>query len=368
MRLGLVGPLPPPPGGMANQTRQLAQLLRSEGVDVAIVRTNEPYRPRWLRRIRGARAVWRLLPYLLRIERLARRSDVIHVMANSGWAWFLFAAPALRIARWHRVPVIVNYRGGLAREFLRRRIARGLPRALRNAQEVVVPTPFLQEVFGRYGVRSRIIPNIVDLDVFQPAAELPQGAPHIVVTRNLEHIYGIDVAIRAVALLAREIPGLRLSVAGSGPERLALERLAAQMGIAHLIRFTGSLEQNTIAALYRAAHVSLNPSRADNAPNALLEAAACGVPIVTTSVGGVPYLVEHGKTAWLVRPDDPQAMAEGIAHVLRDAGLREALRSNGLALARSCSWATVGRQWTDLYRQLASTGWQTKGAVQSKGC
>src|SRR5690348_10800971 len=91
MRLALVGPLPPPPGGMANQTRQLARLLRADAIDVVLVRTNEPYRPAWVGRLRGVRAAFRLAPYVVRLARLARTCDAVHVMANSGWAWHLFA-------------------------------------------------------------------------------------------------------------------------------------------------------------------------------------------------------------------------------------------------------------------------------------
>jgi len=338
---------------MANQTRQLARLLRSDGIDVTLVRTNEPYLPGWVGSIRGVRAVFRLTPYVVRLARLARRCDVAHVMANSGLAWHLFAAPAIRLMSRRKVPVIVNYRGGLAGEFLRRS-GNSVQRTLRRAQAVVVPTRFLQQVFRDHGIEAQVISNVVDLDLFRPALQAPQGPAHIVVARNLEQIYGIDVAIRAVAILRTKLADLRISIAGSGPQRRSLELLAAELGVSSSIHFTGSLEPAGIAALYREAHVALNPSRADNAPNSLLEAAACGLPIVSTNVGGVPFLVEHARTAWLVPSEDPQAMADGIERVLSDSSLQEALRVNGLALARSCSWGAVGGQWIDLYRAVRS--------------
>src|SRR6185437_12197176 len=123
-RLGLVGPLPPPSGGMANQTRQLGQLLQGEGVAVQTVRTNEPYRPAWVGRVRGLRALFRLIPYRLQLRHTAGNVQVMHVMANSGWAWFLLAVPAIRAAAHAGVPVVINYRGGLAREFLAKSAAR----------------------------------------------------------------------------------------------------------------------------------------------------------------------------------------------------------------------------------------------------
>jgi glycosyltransferase involved in cell wall biosynthesis len=355
-RLALVGPLPPPPGGMANQTRQLAQLLRAEGLDVRLVRTNESYRPTWIGGIRGARALFRLAPFLRSVLDAARHAQLMHVMANSGWSWFLTAAPAIHAGAWRAVPVIVNYRGGLAREFLASSGRFVLP-TLRRAGAVVVPSRFLQEVFAQYGVATRIIPNVVDLGIFQPAQSSGRtaSAAHVVITRNLEKIYGIDTALRAIAILRKEFPQLRASIAGSGPERATLEKLTVELGLAGVVRFTGRLEIAEVAALYRDADIALNPSRVDNTPNSILEAAACGVPIVSTNVGGVPYLVEHGQSAWLVPADRPVDMAAGVARVLRDATLGRALRENGRALAKSCGWDVVRQQWLDLYAAVVQS-------------
>jgi len=120
VKVTVVGPLPPPSGGMANQTRQLARLLEQSGFVVEMVQTNTPYSPTWIGRVRGLRALFRLLPYGYRLWRSARHVDLFHVMANSGWAWHLWAAPAVWIAALHGKPIIVNYRGGDAKAFLGR--------------------------------------------------------------------------------------------------------------------------------------------------------------------------------------------------------------------------------------------------------
>jgi glycosyltransferase involved in cell wall biosynthesis len=354
VRVGLVGPLPPPPGGMANQTRQLAALLQAEGVEVRVVRTNAPC-GRLVNALRGIREPFRIIPYLRKLVGMAREADVVHVMANSGWAWHLRAAPAILICALRGVPVIVNYRGGLAREFLSKS-SWGVRAVLKRAKAVIVPSRFLQEVFAAHGVRADIIPNGVDLGAFRPASEIQLTSVHIVVTRNLEHIYGIDIAIRAIALLRAEYPDLIVSIAGDGAERGTLERLVDQLGLSTCVRFTGGLDTAGVASLYRQASIILNPSRADNTPNALIEAAACGVPIVSTDVGGIPYLVEHEKSACLVASEDPEAMAEGLRRVLSDPTLRDTLRANGLTLAQSCDWEVVRRRWLGVYQRYAGHG------------
>jgi glycosyltransferase involved in cell wall biosynthesis len=353
LRIGFVGPLPPPPGGMANQTRQLADLLAGQGVDVRIASTNAPYRPSWVGRVRGLRGLFRFVPFLAALRTLCGNVSLVHVMANSGWAWFLCAAPAVNAALRRGLPVVVHYHGGLAQSFLAKSAARVVP-TLQRASAVVVPSTYLQKVFAEHGVESQVIPNGVNQDVFRLGPERLPDRQHVsvVVTRNLETVYGIDVAVRAAAQLRKEFPNLVMSIAGAGPQRDALAKLTAELHLENVIRFTGRLDVAQIAALYAQADVALNPSRADNAPTALLEAAACGVPIVSTNVGGVPYLVEHERTALLVPPDAPELMAAAVTRVLRDAALRRTLRENAAALADSCSWPAVTRQWLTLYERL----------------
>jgi glycosyltransferase involved in cell wall biosynthesis len=365
LRLMLVGPLPPPSGGMANQTRQLKRLLEQEGIQVSVVQTNAPYRPAWIAPLRGLRALFRFVPFVGCLLTQARKADVVHVMANSGWAWHLLAAPAILISKWRGKPVLVNYRGGLAHEFLASDAA-SVRRTLSKADALVVPSRFLQKVFEGHGVPAEIVPNIVDTATFRPlpVAQRAVNGWHIVVARNLEKIYGNDLAIRAFAVLRHAYPSARLSIAGSGPELESLQSLARTLDVESSVRFTGRLEVADMVALYQQADLVLNPSRADNTPNSILEALACGIPVVSSNVGGVPFLVEHGRTAWLVPPESPDHLAAGMDRVLRDSELRHALVSNGLELARECSWPVVRERWLSVYQELARIG---VGSARRKG-
>jgi glycosyltransferase involved in cell wall biosynthesis len=366
LKIGLVGPLPPPSGGMANQARQLAELLGREGVEVVVVRTNAPYRPGWVGAIRGLRAVFRLLPYVATLWRVAGRVQLLHVMANSGWSWHLVAAPAIWIARARGVPVVVNYRGGGAEAFLdRSRKLLGI--SLGRANALVVPSPFLKEVFARHGFSSQIVPNIVDVERFapRPAGTTRAAGPHVVVTRNLEPVYGIDVALRAFQRVRTMLPAARMSVAGSGPERGRLEALAASLGIGDAIAFTGRIDNEHIGELYRSADVFLNPSHVDNMPISVLEALASGVPVVSTNVGGVPYIVRDERTALLVPPGDDERMGDAIVRLARDTQLRSRLAAEGLEIARQYAWPRVRDLWLAVYRNTISTGHGT--ALRPRG-
>jgi glycosyltransferase involved in cell wall biosynthesis len=350
LRIAIVGPLPPPPGGMAAQTQQLAQLLSDAGSIVTVVQVNAPYRPAWVSRIKGIRAVARLVPYLARLFRITRELDVVHVMANSGWAWHLFAAPAIWIASLRGVPVVVNYRGGGAAAFLERSAA-SIRASLNRTSALVVPSGFLREIFARHGIEARIVPNIIDLNRFRPrehARREPAG-PHLVVARNLEKIYDIPTAVRAFHRIRQTFADARLTVAGSGPEGPKLQELVRELDLASSVRFAGDLSRDEMGALYRDADVLLNPSTTDNMPNSILEALASGIPVVTTNVGGIPFIVEHRRTAMLVPPRDPVAMAEASLAVLRDPVLKADLVAEGLEAVRQYSWEAVRDRWIGVY-------------------
>lgn len=357
LRIAVVGPLPPPAGGMANQTLQLVSLLRAEGLAVETVMVNPPYRPQWAGRIRGVRALARLLPYIASLWQAAGRAELFHVMANSGWSWHLFAAPAIWIGRLRGVAVVVNYRGGEADNFLQR--ARGVVAfSMRRAQVLAVPSGFLHAVFGRHGMTAQVVPNIVNLERFGgAAAEARDGGPRLLVARYLEPIYDNATALRAFALVRARHPGTTLTIAGSGQLRDALQALAAELGVADGVTFTGQLDNAAMAARYREADIMLNCSLVDNTPNSVLEALASGVAVVSTDVGGVPYLVEHGRTALLVPPQSPQQMAEAVCRLVEQPALRASLRAAGLALVQQFSWQQVRPLLLEQYRvALARAG------------
>lgn len=354
LRIGLVGPLPPPAGGMANQTRQLAELLTAAQATVYLVQTNAPYRPAWIGRWRGVRALFRLLPYAMALWRAAGRSDLFHVMANSGWSWHVFAAPAIWVARLRGVPLVVNYRGGEAKNFLDRsqRLVRW---SMRWVTVLAVPSGYLADIFGRHSMPASVVPNIVDLSRFKPRDAGRARGAHLLVARNLEPIYDNETAIHALALVRKAHPGARLTIAGTGPELAALRQTVERLGLADAVHFAGRLDRDAMAALYRDADVVLNPSTVDNMPNSVLEALASGVPVVSTHVGGVPYIVQDGTSALLVPARDAQAMAHAVLRLLDNPRMAESLVRAGLIEAQRYTWDRVAGQLAAVYARAIAT-------------
>lgn len=354
LRIALIGPLPPPSGGIANQTLQLAELLNAAGAEVELVQVNPPH-PRWVARVRGARALVRLPTYLWRLWHAAGRVQLLHVMANSGWSWHLHAAPAIWIGRLRGIGVVVNYRGGEAAAFMHRR-GGVVAFSLRRAHALIVPSSFLGALFRHHGLPAHIVPNVVDLSRFHPGppshgAGMRPGAA-ILVARHLEAIYDNASAIRALALLHPSLPHASLTLCGEGPERARLQQLAGELGVTHAVHFAGKTSHAHMAQLYRQADVLLNPSLADNLPNSVLEAWASGVPVVSTVVGGITHLIEHEHDGLLVTPGDHAAMAAAMLTLLTESTAADRLAANGWAKAQRHSWPNAAPLLLAQYRRV----------------
>lgn len=348
LRIVVTGPVPPPVGGMALQTRQLVSCLMAEGLSVVMVPCNAPLRWPLLDRIPVLRALLRLRAYRRHLHQVLREADLVHVMANSGWSWYLFAVPAIHIAHRYRCAIVLNYRGGLAESFLAKAYRR-VGYSMRLVDQLVVPTDFLRKVFAEFKWPAVLLPNILDERSFKPVAR-SDSALQICVTRNLEALYDNASAIRAFALVKQTLADASLVLCGEGAERDSLEQLVEQLQLNDSVQFAGRLQRPELLSTLAHTHVLLNPSRADNSPNSLIEAMACGIPIVSTNVGGIPVLCRDGQDAILVDAGDHVAMAEAIVRVHRDERLRQQLIQNGQENARRFYWSSVRDRVREIYQ------------------
>jgi len=119
--------------------------------------------------------------------------------------------------------------------------------------------------------------------------------------------------------------------------------------VAQAVTFTGRVENSEMPRLYQTANIVLNPSLVDNAPISMLEALASGVPVVSTNVGGVPFLVQHEVTALLVPPGDHEAMARASLRLLAEPGLAQRLVRAGQELVSEFAWERVRGRLFSVY-------------------
>jgi glycosyltransferase involved in cell wall biosynthesis len=187
--------------------------------------------------------------------------------------------------------------------------------AYRPVGRFVCPSRFLGAKMRAAKVfpdRLRWLPNFVDVGRWRTKDAPGTGA---IVAGRLSEEKGVDVAVRAVA----QLETASLDVAGDGPARASLEALADELGVRDRVRFHGRLATTELETLLRRAAVALVPSRwYENQPLAVLEAFACGLPVIGTDLGGIPELIEPGVDGARVPPDDPEALAQALGPLLRE--------------------------------------------------
>lgn len=352
-KIALVAPSLSILGGQAVQAKAVAEHLHSDGYQVDFVPI-DPLFPRgtgWLKRLPVLRTVVNESLYLSSLGRL-RHADIVHILSASYWSFLLAPLPAILAARRLKKPIILNYHSGEAADHLAHWGARVHP-WLKMVDEIVVPSVFLRDVFARYGYRAQVIHNVIDTGRFRYRRRVPL-LPTFLSVRNFEPHYGVEDTILAFALLRTTFPGASLTIVGLGPQEPELKHLAEALGLRN-IRFIGSVDPASMPALYDAHSIFLNGSLVDNQPLSVLEAMASGMPIVSTSVGDIPSMIEDGISGTLVPPGDPSAMAKAATHLLKwpERSLLMAQRAKE-SLSRF-AWGNVGPAWAEVYRRLSGS-------------
>ena len=182
----------------------------------------------------------------------------------------------------------------------------------------------LKKYFGCRESRITVIPNWIDADRYtrtseNPTPQQPRKRPAIVLFVGLlEQRKGVHHLLEAFHQLVEEGISARLVICGSGPERDTLERQSRQLGISDRVQFRGWVSNDDVIAEFHQADVFVLPTFAEGLPNALLEAMACNLPVVTTPVDGIPSVVEDGLNGFLVPPGESDALAKGIRPLLQN--------------------------------------------------
>jgi glycosyltransferase involved in cell wall biosynthesis len=287
-------------------------------------------------RLRSVCAFLVTLPFtLFQLLRLLKAHDIQVVNLHYPLESFVYFA----FCRWMRpIRVVVSIHGTdiLLWKATSPWPSRTLGLVFRAADLIVSPSgAFLREcakALAPFAARRTVIHNGVDLAELDsrksPDAAEPQG-PFILSIASQDEWKGLDVLIRAIALLHDQGETTRLALAGDGPMRAELERLTAALGLNHHVRFLGYQPRSSVARLLNQCSLFVLPSRSEPFGIAVIEALACGKPVVATAVGGIPEIIEQGTNGILVQPDDAPALAAAIRRVLGDANLQQRLGRAG---------------------------------------
>ena len=238
--------------------------------------------------------------------------------------------------------------------------SRAIRLLLHSSDWIVAPSRgFQQDVVS-------IFPSLKDKIVFihngVNLAELHSSCQDT--TTELEHPYllciamhnerkGLDVLLRAFALMQGVPLPCKLVLVGDGPLRGYLESLAFSLGIQHKVEFRGRKGRAQVAKLIQGCEVFVLPSRSEPFGIVLTEAMACKKPVVATTVGGIPEIIKDGTDGILVEPDNPSALAEALLNVLQNRALRLSIANNGyMTVVKKFSSEKTGSSYEALFADL----------------
>jgi glycosyltransferase involved in cell wall biosynthesis len=207
-------------------------------------------------------------------------------------------------------------------------------------------------VFGEFGLTAKPIHNLIELEKFKFRERLPLQ-PVFLSNRNFETHYGVDCILRAFAIIQNHIPKARLIIAGDGSRRASLEQLARDLSLQNT-KFMGRVEPDRIPELYSAADIFLNASEIDNQPLSIIEAFACGLPVVTTDAGGIPYMVSADETGLIVPVGDHEQLAASALRLIADNHLAQRLIQRAKCECEKYQWYAVRDEWLSIYNDLVS--------------
>ena len=340
-RLCFVGPmLGVNPGWVTTQGELLAGLLSEAGYPTRLTSHKPARLPRLIDTLSSLLA-WR------------NEIDLVIHQVFSGPA-FAITDAASALCRALGLRQIAVLHGGALPEFAAGH-GRWVRRVLRRAAAIVSPSTYLAQTFAAYtelAPRLCVIPNILEIENY-PYRHRERVEPKLLWMRTFHEVYHPEMAIEVLDELRRTHPAATLTMAGQEKGlHAAVQDLARRRGLSSAVRFPGFLGPADKAREFANHDIYLNTNRVDNMPVSVLEAAAFGLPVVATAVGGVPHLLRDGETGLLVPDGDAAAMAEGIRRLLDEPGLAAALSANGRRMAELCAWEPLRVQWEELFRRV----------------
>jgi glycosyltransferase involved in cell wall biosynthesis len=312
---------------------------------------------------RAFASFWATLPWTvgaaMRIVR-HHRTDVINIHYPS--AIFLSLAIVRQLIP--RLRLVVSIHG---QDLMRRDGSVPAPDPLlrwiiQRADAVVSPSAGFaaqcRSVIGSAGQYARVILNGVDPAEFPPVVHTNRRSDVVLTVASLDHWKGIDVLVRAAALLAPQFPRLRFKVVGEGGERSHLEALALEVGVADRFEFLGYVaDRASVRRLLASCTIFCLPSRSEPFGLAAAEALAAGAPVVASNVGGLSEVLDNGACGVLVPPESVEQLAAELSRLLHDPLERDRLGLAGQAFARERLRShNTGHEYRALYASLLAAG------------
>lgn len=323
----------PSSGGISVQVEQLQKYLVKEGYIVDIFSTKA--------------SLMKRMGMASRLRKIVPDYDIVHIHCCSQIGFFP-AVLGIHVAKKIGKRIILTYHGGGAEKFFSKH-HRLVKRYLLQTETNIIPSPFLTGIFDKYGIPSIVIPNIIELDgsKFHKRNVLN---PRFICIRSHDKVYNIPCVLKAFQLVQKQMPDACLYLLGDGPQHEMLKRMVDDMGLKNVM-FTGRIANNKLYEYFDKSDIMLNAPLIDNMPVSLLEAMNTGLLVVSSNVGGIPYMVEDGKTGLLFESDNHESMAEKIMWALHNQDKALEIIDNARSEISTYTWDEIRSKMINVYKQ-----------------
>lgn len=314
-------------GGISGQVEILQRKLQKDGHTADIFSTKGSF-------------LWRI-GLLCRLCKQLKTYDILHIHCCSGWG-FLPAVVGVAVGRRQKKRIVLTYHGGGGERFFDQHSQLVRHHLMRTDQNIVL-SGFLAQVFDKHKIPYTIIPNIIELDGSHYRERINM-CPNYICVRAHEPLYNISCILRAFKKVLTELPEATLTLVGDGSQHSTLVELAKEMQLQN-ITFTGRVDNSEIYRQLDRADIMLSAPTVDNMPVSLLEAMNAGLLVISSRVGGVPYMIEDGKTGLLFDSDNADQLAERMLWAV-------AHPAECLAIVRRAQQEVDRYQWTNVKDKL----------------
>jgi len=259
---------------------------------------------------------------------------------NAFWfAWF-----SAKLCQAFNIPYIMFLHGGNLPERLKSH-SQYAKDIFRKAVLNICPSAYLYETFRNEGFTNlKIIPNSLDIENYT-FKQRQHIKPKLLWVRAFADIYNPILALKVLKKLIKTYPNAQLSMVGPFKDKTIDECREYANKYDLPVKFTGRLSKEEWIKYAIEFDIFINTTNVDNTPVSVIEAMALGLPIVSTNIGGLPYLLHHKKNALLVKPNDEKAMQKAIENLIEKKNLANELSLNGRQLAKTFGWDIVKAEW-----------------------
>lgn len=224
-----------------------------------------------------------------------------------------------------------------------------------NAFKIVCPSYFTLNVLNRHNIQAELIPNSIQLKAYTFKSERSIDRIRLLYVRSIERIYNPFMAVHVVHKLKAAGHNVNLALVGpvkddSLPE---LHKLISSLELEDNVDLKGRMSKQDWIDFSRGFNVFINTTNVDNTPVSVIEAMALGLPVVTTNVGGIPYLIENLEEGILVEPNDIDAMANAILHLINVGEERRKMVLKARLKVEKFDWEIIKHQWVELIERAS---------------